>query len=207
MPAKQPPYVPRTRDEVVRERTGRTWAEWFALLDRAGGATLGHRELTRVLVARQVSAWWSQMVAVEYERARGLRRVHESAGGYAVSVSRTVAWKLPQLYGLTARPAARRKWFPRGEFQPSSQTKDKYLRGPWKGGARLEIGFYARGPAKSQISVQVSRLARRADVETVRETWKAALTRLQGLGPADSARSAPGAKADADSAPGARRKK
>jgi hypothetical protein len=207
MPAKQPSYRPRTRDEVVRERTGRTWAGWFAFLDRAGGETLGYRELTRVLGAQQVSAWWSQMIAVEYERARGMRRAHETSGGFAVAVSKTLAWKLPQLYGLTARPAARRKWFPRGEFQPSSQTKDKYLRGPWKGGARLEIGFYARGPAKSQIAVQVSRLARRADVETVRETWKAALTRLQGLGPGHSGRSPQGAKAGVGSAPGARRKK
>jgi hypothetical protein len=192
---------------VVRARTGRTWAEWFALLDRADGAALGHRELTRILGAQQASAWWSQMVAVEYERSRGLRRVHQAPDGYAVSVSKTVGWKLPRLYGLTARPAARRKWFPRGDFQPSSQTKDKYVRGPWKGGARLEIGFYARGPAKSQISVQVSRLARRADVESVRETWKAALTRLQGLAPAHSGRSAPGARAGAGSAPKARRKR
>jgi hypothetical protein len=207
MPGRGSAYSPRTRDEVVRARTGRTWAEWFALLDRAGGAALGHRELARLLAARHVSPWWSQMVAVEYERARGMRRVHESASDYAVSVSKTLGWKLPQLYGLTARPAARRKWFPRGDFHPSSQTKDKYLRGPWKRGARLEIGFYARGAAKSQISVQVSRLARRADVASVRETWKAALTRLQDLGADVARRSPPGAQAGARSAPAARRKK
>jgi len=58
---------------------------------------------------------------------------------------------------------------------------DKYFRGRWRHGARLEIGFYARGTRKSQIAVQVSRLAKKSEVETVRATWKAALTRLEGL--------------------------
>jgi hypothetical protein len=192
----------------VRARTGRTRAAWFALLDRAEGATLSHRELARLLATRQqLSPWWSQVVAVEYERSRGLRHVHVSTSGYAVSVSKTVGWRLPRLYGATATAAGRRKWFPVGDFQPSSQTRDKYLRGPWKAGARLEIGFYARGPAKSQISVQVSRLARRADVATVRETWKAALRRLQGLAAQAPARSPPDARAGAACAPRARRKK
>jgi hypothetical protein len=48
-------------------------------------------------------------------------------------------------------------------------------------GRRLEIGFYARGAGKSQIAVQVSRLQKRSEVETVRATWKAALARLEGL--------------------------
>jgi hypothetical protein len=51
----------------------------------------------------------------------------------------------------------------------------------WKQGTRLEIGFYAKGTGKSQIAVQVSRLARKGDVEPVRHAWKAALTKLQTL--------------------------
>jgi hypothetical protein len=105
----------------------------------------------------------------------------KSQTGFSVAISRTLKTRLSHLYAVTSRAGERRKWFPRGAFEPSSQTKDKYFRGRWKHGARLAIGFYARGSGKSQIAVQVSRLAKKGDVEPVRQSWKAALTRLQKL--------------------------
>ena len=175
-------YVPSLSNAVVKARTGRDWAGWFRMLDRAGASRLGHRQIAEILSSRhQVPGWWCQMVTVEYERARGLRARHQSASGYSVSVSKTLATRLGNVYSATARPGERRKWFPRGAFEASSQTRDKYFRGRWKQNARLEIGFYARGAAKSQIAVQVSRLPRRGDVEPVRHAWKSALGKLQAL--------------------------
>lgn len=61
-------------DEAVRERTGKTWAEWFSILDGASAATMNHDEIAALLKERKgLDGWWSQMVAVHYERARGLR--------------------------------------------------------------------------------------------------------------------------------------
>ncbi|HUJ52998.1 MAG TPA: hypothetical protein VLX08_05555 [Steroidobacteraceae bacterium] len=175
-------HVPSMSDAAVKARTGRDWAAWFATLDRAGAQKLAHREIAHLLAARhRVPSWWSQMVAVEYERARGLRVRHQSADGFSVAISRTLSTRLPHLYEVTARAGERRKWFPTGAFEPSAHTKDKYFRGRWKQGARVDIGFYARGRAKSQIAVQVSRLAKQGDVEPVRRSWKAALARLQSL--------------------------
>jgi hypothetical protein len=175
-------YVPGISDAAVRARTGKDWKGWFGILDRAGAARLGHAQIAVLLVRRHhLRPWWSQMVAVEYERSRGLRSRHQTPQGYAVAVSRTVATGLPHLYQITTRAGERRKWFPRGAFEPSSHTRDKYFRGRWRQGPRLEIGFYARGAGKSRIAVQVSRLAKKGDVETVRTAWRAALTRLEGL--------------------------
>lgn len=175
-------YIPDISDAAVRARTGKDWKGWFGILDRADATRLGHAEIAAMLVRRHhLRPWWSQMVAVEYERSRGLRARHQSSQGFAVTVSRTVDSGLPHLYQVTARAGERRKWFPRGDFEPSSHTKDKYFRGRWRQGQRLEIGFYARGARKSQIAVQVSRLAKKSEVETVRATWKAALSRLEGL--------------------------
>ncbi len=69
--------------------------------------------------------------------------------------------------------------FPEGVFTLSSKTKDKYIRGSWSTGARLDIGLYAKGKGKAQIAVQVSKLADATDVERERAAWKAALARLQ----------------------------
>src|SRR5262245_20085924 len=168
--------------EAVKARTGNDWETWFELLDRAGAQKLGHTATAELLVKKHgVAGWWAQNITVEYERARGLRERHQTKSGYNVAVTKTIATGLGSLYEATATADLRRKWFPRGAFEVSSQTRNKYFRGPWKKSARLEVGFYAKGPGKAQIALQVSRLASRAEVEATRETWKKALAKLQTL--------------------------
>ncbi len=125
--------------------------------------------------------WWAQTVALQYELARGLGARHQTATGYSASVSKTVPTSLVRLYEMTASPARRRAWFPRGAFEPSSQTRNKYLRGAWNKTARLEVGFYAKGPGKAQIALAVNRQATSADVEVQRSAWRKALDKLAAL--------------------------
>jgi hypothetical protein len=172
-------YVPSMSDAAVKAKTGRSWAGWFGALDRAGAAKLEHRAIARLLYGEHgVPGWWSQMVTVEYERARGRRARHQTAGGFSVAISKTVVISLGDLYEQAANPAKRRRWFPAKKFEASSQTRNKYLRGAWGGTARLEIGFYAKGAGKAQIAVQVGKLARKADVEVERAAWRMALAKL-----------------------------
>ena len=172
---------PSMSDAAVKAKTSKDWDAWFATLDREGAKQLDHKAIVRLLVEKYaVPSWWRQMVAVEYERARGLRVRHETAGRFSVAISKTVATGISTLYTAAADAALRKKWFPPGEFKASSVTKDKYLRGSWKGTARLDIGFIARGDSKSQIAVQISNLLASADVESERAAWKTALARLQG---------------------------
>jgi len=175
-------YAPAMSEEAVKAKTGKGWVSWFSTLDRAGAVKMDHRTIAALLSKKYgVPGWWSQMVTVEYERARGLRDVHQTASGYSVSVSKTLSVSIPELYAAVADRTVRRKWFPRGAFEPSSQTVNKYLRGAWKKTARVEIGFIRKGERKSQIGVGVTKLAAKADVEREREDWKAALARLQRL--------------------------
>jgi hypothetical protein len=181
MVAKAQAYVPSMSDASVRARTGKDWSGWFGALDKAGAARLAHKEIATLLRAKYgLPGWWCQNVTVEYERARGLRARHQTKDGFSVGISKTIATKLPALYAATSA-AARRKWFPKGAFQLSSQTTDKYFRGSWNRDARIEMGFYAKGTDKAQIAVQVSRLDSRAEVERERLAWKSALGRLQRL--------------------------
>lgn len=182
MATKEQAYVPPMSDAAVKAKTGRDWASWFRLLDDARAANLDHRSIAQLLrEEHKVPGWWSQMVTVEYERARGRRVRHEVLGGFSVSVSKTIAASLKDLYAATASAVNRKTWFPKGAFKLSSKTKDKYFRGSWNESARLEIGFYARGERKSQIALAVNKLAKKADVERERKAWKAALARLQEM--------------------------
>ena len=72
--------------------TGRTYAQWFALLDAAGAAGMTHAQIARALVDEHgVPGWGAQSVTVEYERARGRRAVHQNARGeFYAGVSKTI---------------------------------------------------------------------------------------------------------------------
>lgn len=181
MPTELQAYVPNMSDAAVKAKTGKDWAGWFGALDKAGAAKLKHPQIAQLLHEKHgVPGWWCQMVTVEYELARGLRVRHQTATGFSVSASKTIATTLSALYTATSSAAKRKQWFPKGELEVSSQTKNKYFRGAWNG-ARLEIGFYAKEGGKAQIAVQVIKLATRADVDRERAAWKAALGKLQKL--------------------------
>ena len=182
MPTQSQHYVPGTSDAAVKAKTGKDWAGWFGALDKAGAAKLQHSQIAQLLHEKHgIPGWWSQMVTLEYELARGLRVRHQKADGFSVSASKTIATSLASLYAATAGAAKRKQWFPKGEFEPSSQTRNKYFRGAWNGAARLEIGFYATQGGKAQIAIQLNKLAKRTDVDRERAAWKAALGKLQQL--------------------------
>ena len=175
-------YRPAMSDLAVAAKTGRTWKQWFGVLDKTGAAKLDHKAIAKLLSGKyRVGPWWSQMVTVEYERARSLRAKHETATGYSVSVSKTVARDASALYAATTDARRRKKWFPVGALKVSSQTENKYFRANWKGTARLEINFYAKPGGKAQITAQVGKLAKKSDVERERTAWKKALAKLDSL--------------------------
>ena len=75
----------------VRDATGRSPDDWYALLDDAGGTTIGHTAIAAHLVQLGVDSWWAQGVTIGYEQARGLRIPGQrSDGTFAVSASRQV---------------------------------------------------------------------------------------------------------------------
>jgi hypothetical protein len=180
MTVKKSAHVPKVGDEAVKAKTGKTWAGWFGVLDKAGAKKLTHSEIAGLLVDKHgVSGWWSQMVTVEYELSRGLREKHRKSDGYSVSATKTIKTDVSSLYEATTDERARKRWFPKGAFKLTSKTQDKYVNGEWKKDARLNVGFYTTSPGKAQIALQVNKLSTREDVEQERDAWKAALAKLQ----------------------------
>jgi len=44
----------RVSSDAVQAKTGKTWAEWFAILDAAGAQTMSHPEIAHFLQEEQV---------------------------------------------------------------------------------------------------------------------------------------------------------
>ena len=96
----------------MQKRTGKTWAQWLTILDRAGARKWTHQEIVLWLNERhpEVGGWWCQMVTVGYEQARGLRQKHQKPEGFEISSSKTVAVPLARLYDAWANARSRARW-------------------------------------------------------------------------------------------------
>lgn len=167
-------------DEAVKKATGRDWKEWLRLLDKAGAKKLAHREIATI-VSEQFGAppWWSQMVTVTYERERGLREVHQTPAGFQASVSRTMAVPIDELFAAWNDAKRRRSWLRASKIIVRKATPNKSIRITWSDGTNVEAGFFAKGATKSQVAVQHSKLAGKADVAAKKALWSEALTRLR----------------------------
>lgn len=179
------PSTPPVGDEAVRDRTGKSWSEWFALLDAAGAASLTHPQIVKLLArGHDLEPWWQQTVTVGYERARGLREKHQTAGGYQVGASRIVAAPLDRLYAAWAEEAIRAQWLPDGpetRFTVRKATQSKSMRITWGDESSVDVHFYARGDAKSQVGVEHRKLPDAEAVERMREFWRGRLGALKSL--------------------------
>ena len=61
-------------DAEVKAATGRTWEEWFALLDEYGAEERGHELTVKFLREHHgLSPSYAKEVALRYESDRGLR--------------------------------------------------------------------------------------------------------------------------------------
>ncbi len=164
----------------VEKATGKGWSEWCRLLDKEGAKNMPHKEIAQLLHAKfAVGDWWSQMVTVGYEQARGLRRPHETPRGFQASASKTMNVPLSKLFNSWSNSAERALWFEPADLKISKETRDKSLRVIWSDGTRVEINFYAKSPSKSQVALQHNKLKSEADVARMKKFWTAALSRLK----------------------------
>jgi len=173
---------PRIGDAAVQEATGRTWAQWIASLDRAGAAAKTHREIV-ALVRGNLGldkAWWSQMVTVGYEQAKGLRAVHEQSEGFAANASRTLNVPAGAVFAAWNDARRRAAWLA-DPLTIRKSTPDKSLRITWGDGTNVDVNLTVKDAAKTVVAVEHAKLASAAAVTAKKAYWKEALARLAGV--------------------------
>lgn len=171
-------------DEALILRTGRPWAAWAAELDAWGAADRPHPEIARWLTAEHdVSGWWAQELTVRYEMAIGRRKPGERPDGFSVSVSKTVGVPIERLYAAFVDESLRATWLPGVGLRLRTATPHRTARFDWDDGARLALGFTAKGDARSTVAMEVARLADPKAVDQARAFWRGAFARLVELEP------------------------
>jgi hypothetical protein len=158
-------------DDAVLKATGKTWKEWFAELDRAGGKELDHRGIVALAGVGGAGPWWQQMVTVEYERARGLRAKHERPDGYSVSKSVTLGVPVDDAFGWWNDAKTRAKWLGKG-LTVRKANANKSMRITWcDQRTSVEVNFWRKGPEKCQVAVQHSKLADAGEAAKMKAYW------------------------------------
>jgi uncharacterized protein YndB with AHSA1/START domain len=175
--------APRMSDAAVEARTGKTWAEWFKILDAGGARKLRHKEIAKYLYQQyKLSGWWSQMVTVTYEQARGLRQKHEKPGGFEISVCRTIDAPVARAFRAWEDVNQRRHWLKDAAFTIRRATPAKTLRITWVDGkTHVEANFSPKGDGKCQVVAQHSRLSDAKHAERMKKYWAVQLGRLKDV--------------------------
>lgn len=190
-------------EEAVKSATGKTWEEWFALLDERGGTGPGkRRELGNYLYADcKLDIWWSATINVEYENARGVLDKDNRPKGYMICSTKTIAAPVEKVYAAWVSNDALDRWFSAhndaevtdggcykngdGDTGVYKRVRaDKDLRFTWENPAHspatiVDVTFQDNGKGKTLVTVSHDRIQTRAQADGLRDGWGEALDKLK----------------------------
>ena len=184
MTTKSKKYPGGISDAAVKKATGCDWKSWIWHLDQAGCAGMSHKEIVAVVYKSwpKVGGWWSQMVTVGYEQAKGLRAKNQMNGRWRVSSSKTVGVPVKSLFAAWRDAKKRAGWLKDHRFTVRKATAPKSMRITWVDGkTTIEANFFAKGAKKSMVALQHDKLGGKKDVTRMRAYWAKALGDLKEL--------------------------
>lgn len=184
-----PELPPRVADPGMAEAslikgTGHGWDHWFRLLDDWGATEHNHTEIAGyVSTELGVGSWWSQTVTVGYERARGMRAMHQRPEGFEVNVSKTIDLPAMEAWRAFVEPSRRAGWLDLGlRMRTGTRTMGRAARFDVPSeGTRVHVAFTGKGDDRSVVTVTHVKLADATDVASHRADWRRRLAALSDL--------------------------
>ncbi|MBI2839930.1 MAG: SRPBCC domain-containing protein [Acidobacteria bacterium] len=187
----------------VKRETGKSFDEWFALLDKQVGADKGRREIGMYLGNTvKVDPWWGGTITVEYENARGAKEKDGRPRGYSICATKKLKASPDACFAAWATPGALDTWLGakhEGKVEDGARltnadgnvaeikkiNKGKTIRLTWQDplaapGTPVEVKFQASGP-KTTVMVVHERLQTREEADGLRAAWGEALDRLKAV--------------------------
>lgn len=190
-------------DSAVRARTGRSWDQWFDVLDAAGAESMEHPAIARWLRSEQgVSLWWSQMITGEYEKARGRRVRNQMPDGFQISVSRTLNSPLEKAWRALAQESDLVRWYAkdaaidfrkggvwgspnsgRGILTTLNPLKNfilKWEQAAFTPGSVVEFSLTPKDDGRCVVTLQHRKIALQEEASELRDQWSGRLDSLRG---------------------------
>jgi uncharacterized protein YndB with AHSA1/START domain len=170
--------------DAVARRTGKSWDDWFDVLDSAGAATLDQRGVIAILAQKHgIGPWWQQMIAVGYESVRGKSDKPPAADGFRINSSCTLDAPLPRVFRLWNDAGERARWLADDRFVVRGATADKSIRARWgKGTSHVAVSFSEKS-GRTEVSVEHHQIESSAAAEQMKAYWTKKLGLLEALAP------------------------
>jgi uncharacterized protein YndB with AHSA1/START domain len=186
-PAAEPKKVARksikeaagVSTDAVARRTGKTWDDWFEVLDSAGAATLDQRGIVAILAQKHgIGPWWQQMIAVGYESLRGKSERPPAADGFQLVEKCTLNAPVARVFKLWNDASDRARWLADDRFVVKSATPGKVLRARWgKGNSQVTVSFSEKA-GKTEVAVEHQHIESRAAADQMKAYWQKKLALL-----------------------------
>ena len=169
-------------DAALKAKTGCGWDKWVKSLDHNGAQNMSHAEIAGLARKKyKAPPWWSQMVAVGYERIRGLRaQGQQRDGSYQASKSRTFNVPVDVLFDAWTDAATRKKWLDE-PITVRTARKPKSMRIDFPGAGILSLNFLSKGRAKSSVAIEQLKLPSKESVAIMKQEWTERFGRLAEL--------------------------
>ncbi|HKY35235.1 MAG TPA: hypothetical protein VJN18_04795 [Polyangiaceae bacterium] len=170
--------------DAVARRTGKSWDDWFNVLDSAGAATLDQRGVIAILAQKHgIGPWWQQMIAVGYESVRGKSDKPPASDGFRINSSCTLDAPLPRVFRLWNDAGERARWLADDRFVVRGATADKSIRARWgKGTSHVAVSFSEKS-GRTEVSVEHHQIESSAAAEQMKAYWAKKLGLLEALAP------------------------
>jgi hypothetical protein len=157
--------------EAVARRTGKTWDDWFDVLESAGAATLDQRGVIAILAQKHgIGPWWQQMIAVGYESLRGKSDKPVAADGFRINSSCTLDAPLPRVFRLWNDAGERARWLADDRFVVRGTT-DTVIRARWgKGSSQVAVSFSEKS-GRTEVSVEHLQIESQGAADQMKAYW------------------------------------
>jgi hypothetical protein len=158
--------------DAVARRTGKTWDDWFEVLDSAGAATLDQRGVIAILAQKHgIGPWWQQMIAVGYESLRAKSDKPPAVDGFHINSSCTLDAPLPRVFKLWNDAGERARWLADDRFVVRAATADKVIRARWgKGTSHVAVSF-AEKSGRTEVNVEHHQIESQGAAEQMKAYW------------------------------------
>jgi hypothetical protein len=170
--------------DAVARRTGKSWDDWFEVLDSAGAASLDQRGVVAILAQKHgIGPWWQQMIAVGYESVRAKSDRPPASDGFRINSSCTLDAPLSRVFRLWTDAGERARWLADDRFVVRGATADKSIRARWgKGTSHVAVSFSEKS-GRTQVSVDHHQIESSAAAEQMKAYWAKKLGLLEALAP------------------------
>jgi hypothetical protein len=171
-------------DKLLIEKTGKPLEHWYKLLDKKGAKKLPHvaifKLVSEIAELKSLGQWNWNLLSTSYEWSRGLKERGQREKDFEVSISKTIAAPVAELFNAWIDPAARNRWLGREKITIRKSTPSKSARITWSDGeTSLSVDFYPKAADKSQVVVQHQKIGGSSEAAELKTYWAEKLEKLK----------------------------